>query len=287
MNCNICQNKATVKRFEIKMPHVVYSCQNCEAAFMEPQLDEASLAQLYSEQYYKAWGISGQSENEVTKQMKQATFELRLNTIQKFIGGGNILDVGCATGYFLEVAAKRNFEPFGVEFSDYSSAIAKTKFGNEKVFHGILEDCTFQNASFDVIAMSDLIEHVRIPSITLAKAAALLKDNGVIMIMTPNHNSLSRRLMGRRWTHYKLEHFFYFTQKAMQLLAEQCNLELVYYEKSKKALTIDYLFTQWHVYPHWLLTPLIKVMHSVLPKRICSRNFYFSIGEMVVILKKK
>ena len=92
--------------------------------------------------------------------------------------------------------------------------------------------------------------------------------------------------MGRRWTHYKLEHFFYFNKQSMDFLAAKCGLQVVHYERSKKALNIDYLHTQLNVYRHWFLTPLINAFHALLPAKINARNFYFSIGEMVVILKK-
>jgi 2-polyprenyl-3-methyl-5-hydroxy-6-metoxy-1,4-benzoquinol methylase len=134
--------------------------------------------------------------------------------------------------------------------------------------------------------MSDLIEHVRIPKQTLLKASSLLKDDGVIMIMTPDTKTLSNKLMGKRWMHYKLEHFFYFNQKAIRYVSKQCNLEVVYYEKSKKALNIDYLHTQFKVYRHWFLSPCINLLKILLPKKLSARNFYIPIGEMVVILKK-
>jgi SAM-dependent methyltransferase len=261
-------------------------CRNCEIEFIFPQLNEDELKILYSENYYKSWGIAGNKENETTKEMKIATFELRLNLIQQFISTGKILDIGCATGYFLELASKKGFEPYGVEYSDYSASIAQNKFGQQNIFCGTLEQCHFQNNSFDVIAMSDLIEHVRNPIDTLTKASSLLKDNGVIMIMTPDTKTISHLLMGKRWTHYKLEHFFYFNKRAIRCVAKKIGLELAHYEKSKKALTINYLHTQFNVYKHWLLTPLVNLAYSILSKKLSSKVFYISIGEMVVILKK-
>lgn len=287
MNCTICQSKNVKTKFNLTSDHLVLWCLDCDVEFMFPQLNDDELLKLYSENYYQAWGIKGEEENETTKQMKIATFQLRLDLIKQFVRKGAVLDVGCATGYFLEAAKKIGFEPFGLEFSEFSSGIAKKKFGNANVFHGTLEQCDFTEKSFDVIAMSDLIEHVRVPVQTLTKAASLLKDDGVIMIMTPDTKSLSNNLMGKRWTHYKLEHFFYFSFSSISYIAKQCGLEIICYQKSKKALTINYLHTQFNVYKHWLFTPVINILHALLPSRISARNFYFAIGEMVVILKKE
>ncbi len=287
MDCSICRSTQVKIKFNLTKEHQVLCCLNCGIEFLSPQLNDEELKKLYSENYYRAWGIQGEEENEGIKKMKIETFLLRLSQIKKYITTGRILDVGCATGYFLDAALKNGFEPYGVELSDYSSAIAKKKFGASSIFQGTLEQCAFSTNSFDVIAMSDLIEHVRAPIETLSKAATLLKDDGIIMIMTPDTKTISNNLMGKRWTHYKLEHFFYFSNSSIHYLAAQCGLKVVHYEKSKKALTISYLHTQLNVYKHWIFTPVINLLHTFLPKRIIDRNFYFAIGEMVVILTKQ
>jgi 2-polyprenyl-3-methyl-5-hydroxy-6-metoxy-1,4-benzoquinol methylase len=287
MNCSICASKQIEIKFNITPAWQVLHCNQCGVEFLFPQLNDEDLHKLYSENYYAAWGVQGTKENESTKQMKTATFLLRLSLIRKYVQHGKILDVGCATGYFLEAAQNMAFKPFGVELSDYSSRISKNKFGDETIFCGTLEQCTFPERMFNVIAMSDLIEHVRIPEKTLSRAAELLKDDGVIMIMTPDTKSVSNNIMGRKWTHYKLEHFFYFEHASMNFLANKCGLYIAHYERSKKALNIEYLHTQYNVYKHWLLTPLVNTLHFLLPAKLRSANFYFSIGEMVVILKKQ
>jgi 2-polyprenyl-3-methyl-5-hydroxy-6-metoxy-1,4-benzoquinol methylase len=287
MVCNNCKSSKVKKKFDITAQHQIWFCLNCNVQFLYPQLNEIALQKLYSENYYKAWGIEGEADNQITKKMKIATFQLRIDLIRHYINKGKVLDVGCATGYFLEIAQKNGFEVFGVEFSNYSSTIAQKMFGEKNIFCGTIEQCGFVDDNFDVITMSDLIEHVRIPSQTLLKASALLKKDGLIMIMTPDHDSLSNYMMGKRWIHYKLEHFFYFNRKSINYTASSCGLELIHYERSQKALNIDYLHTQLNVYKHWLMTPLCNILQFVLPKKITAKNFYIAIGEMVVILKKK
>lgn len=287
MDCTVCGSSHVEIKFNLSPERQILCCLKCGVEFLFPQLSDDELNHLYSENYYKAWGIAGSKENESTKQMKIATFELRLDLISKYVTKGKVLDVGCATGYFLEAARTKGFVPYGVEFSEYSANIARKKFGEGYIFHGILEDCSFPEKMFDVIAMSDLIEHVRVPKQTLAKASSLLKDDGVIMIMTPDTKTVSNNLMGKRWSHYKLEHFFYFSHGSISYLAGSCGLEVVHYEKSKKALNFEYLHTQYKVYRHWLLSPTVNVLYSILPSSLRNKNFYFSIGEMVVILKKK
>ena len=286
MICKVCGSPDARHKFNLTEKLKIFSCNTCQVLFMEPQLSDEEITILYSELYYKSWGISGDSENEVSKQMKIDTFLLRLEEIKKYTSQGKVLDIGCATGFFLEAARSKGYDPYGIELSEYSSRMAKKKFGDTAVFNGKLEDCDFQAGMFDVITMFDLIEHVRIPSEILTHASRLLKPDGIIMITTPDNKSLSNKLMGRRWTHYKKEHFYYFDFASLNYIAKQNNLTIALSEKSKKALNIDYLHTQLNVYKHWLFTPIINFTHLILPKSLTKKNFHLAIGEITVVLKK-
>src|SRR5215471_20143032 len=184
MHCPLCASLQVRKKHAIGSGHAIYRCSRCQLEFLFPQLTDEDLKTLYAEDYYASWGLQGNKENESTRQMKLDTFHLRWKLIKQFCKTGKVLDVGCATGYFLELAQQEGFEAFGVEFSEYAAQKARQKFGTDNIFNGTLEQCEFTSNFFDVIAMSDLLEHVRDPASTILKAATLLKDNGVIMIMT-------------------------------------------------------------------------------------------------------
>jgi len=286
MNCPVCHSNHTKLLFQLDASHGVHGCSNCTVQFMWPQLNDEEIKTLYSEKYYASWGISGSSENEDSRQMKIATFLRQLEYIRQFVNSGKALDIGCATGYFLEAAQSQGFDPYGIELSEYSASIAKKKFGNHKIFNGKLEDCDFKPEQFASISMFDLLEHVRSPLQTLTKAAELLDKNGVILVTTPDNSSFSNKLMGKKWTHYKLEHFFYFNSKSLHLLTQQTGLKIAGEWKSKKALNLLYLHTQLNVYKHWLLTPAINFLCFILPAKLVRKNFYISIGEITVAFRK-
>lgn len=286
MTCSICQSKNVQFKFDFTDKLKIFSCSSCGVEFLNPQLSDSEITELYSETYYKSWGIEGAEENESSRQMKIATFLLRLELIKKYRNSGKVLDVGCATGYFLEAAKMNHYDVFGVELSEYSSNIAKSKFGNEAIFNGKLEDCHFSPGMFDAITMFDLIEHVRSPEQTLKDAAKLLADDGIILITTPNNNSISNKVMDKKWTHYKKEHFFYFDIQSLTYIAQKANLQVVYSEHSKKALNLKYLHTQFNVYKHRLFTPLVNGLCAIFPNSMLHKNFHISIGEITVVLKK-
>jgi predicted SAM-dependent methyltransferase len=140
---------------------------------------------------------------------------------------------------------------------------------------------------FDVIVMSDVLEHVTDPIKTLNKIFALLKDDGVMLIITPEIGSLSHRLMGKRWSNYKAEHLFYFNRKSIRVLADTAGFDICELRTSKKALNLKYIHSQFQSYPHWFLTPATNVLYSVVPENFCAMPFFVGIGEMMAILRKR
>jgi hypothetical protein len=106
------------------------------------------------------------------------------------------------------------------------------------------------------------------------------------MIVTPDTGSLSHRLMGARWTHYKLEHLFYFNHDSMQCAAERSGFQVVMAKPAVKAITIKYIRDQLQVYPHPLLTPLASA-GAVLLKPMIEKPIRITIGELLFFLRKK
>ncbi|MBW5381276.1 class I SAM-dependent methyltransferase, partial [Brachyspira hampsonii] len=83
--------------------------------------------------------------------------------------------IGTASGFLLEEAKLLGFEPYGVELSEYSSSIAKKKFGDDRIHNGTLETSSFQENFFDVITMTDLLEHIQNPIEILKYSYKILK----------------------------------------------------------------------------------------------------------------
>src|SRR6266702_6904096 len=130
--CRLCQSDKAERLWPVRdnnPAYQVFLCQNCEARLVSPQPTDSFLRELYSKSYYDTWGL--QEDAGSVREMKLSTFDLRLDLIKRYTQSGRILDVGCATGFFLEAARAAGFTPFGVELSDYSSKIAKGKFGED------------------------------------------------------------------------------------------------------------------------------------------------------------
>ncbi|MBX4195816.1 class I SAM-dependent methyltransferase [Candidatus Parcubacteria bacterium] len=158
-----------------------YICGKCGLSFVYPQPDKEWLRDnVYSyESGYQANKNADLSETPIDKVSRK---------ILAFLGRekpkGRILDVGCSSGQFLYWARERGFETAGVEINKRTADIARSN--GLDVYNGFLEDATFAKKSFDILFIGDVIEHVNDPRSFLKKAQEFLKDDGIIVISTPN-----------------------------------------------------------------------------------------------------
>lgn len=259
-------------------------CSGCGLVYINPQPSDTEIAALYSEDYYKPWGLD--TDSSTVSEMKIFTFDEKLAAVERFIGKGKVLDIGCATGFFLEAARKRGWDVFGVEISPYSAAIAKERFGEDRVFNGPLEGALYKDTFFDAVFMSDLIEHVKDIGGFLREVFRIVRRGGIIAIVTPNIESLSYRLMRSSWPHLKMEHLYYFSSSTMKRLLEREGFNPVHSSAATKALNLSYIERQFSTYPMPVLTPALKMMARVLPEWLKNRKLMVHTGELFVIAEK-
>jgi 2-polyprenyl-3-methyl-5-hydroxy-6-metoxy-1,4-benzoquinol methylase len=129
-----------------------------------------------------------------------------------------VLDVGCAAGFCMSVLRERGFDVYGVEVSEAIGSHARDALGfGDHVFIGTLQDSPFEDESFDAVFMWDVVEHVPDPRALLAKAVALLKPGGLIVLETQDIDSRFAQTLGPKWHHYKhAEHIYHFTPSVVQ-----------------------------------------------------------------------
>jgi 2-polyprenyl-3-methyl-5-hydroxy-6-metoxy-1,4-benzoquinol methylase len=279
-SCPLC---TTVARFCFnKYERDFYTCASCGLEFIHPQPTPEEISALYDQSYYDSWGLDGCDD--ATERMKHSTFHDKLDIVEGFMPGkGDILDIGCATGFFLDAARQRGWNPYGVELSDYSSDIARKKIGTDRIITGRVEDAAFKDATFDAIVMTDVIEHVCDVHSFLGEVSRILKPGGIISITTPNPASLSCQLLGKNWPHYKLEHLMYYTPKALELLLEPLGYRRLYLSAATKTLTLAYLELQMRTYPVSFVTPLITALSRLVPTATTHSRFRLYSGELFLI----
>ena len=108
-----------------------------------------------------------------------------LSFIQRHKPAGNFLDVGTNMGFFLRNAKGRGWNLYGVEPSPSLSEMARRYF-ELNVKTTFLEDAGFDEEFFDVVTMTDVLEHIGDPGKALSEARRILKPEGILFIKVPN-----------------------------------------------------------------------------------------------------
>jgi ubiquinone biosynthesis O-methyltransferase len=150
------------------------------------------------------------------------------------IKGKKVLDLGCGAGRLSLFAAKYAKEVFGIDYIekaiDYANNFAEiTKSKNITFQVGDLD--LFKNEKFDVILISDVLQHVDDPLKTLKQCHKILKKNGLVIISIPNFNNFR----GHVWLTLQsmfnlpmsLTDTFQITSEEMKKLSKKAKLKLI------------------------------------------------------------
>lgn len=111
--------------------------------------------------------------------------------------GRRLLDVGCGSGEFLQRMRTSGWEVIGVEPDPMAAARARSR--DLDVRDGALADAALQADFFDAIVLSHVIEHVHDPISLLRECGRVLRPGGVLVVMTPNLDSVGHRRFGADW----------------------------------------------------------------------------------------
>ena len=165
-----------------------------------------------------------------------------LDDFERLTRPGRLLEVGCAAGWLLKHALERGWRAQGVELS--ADAVAHARSLGLEVFHGDLIQAGFPAATFDLIYMGDVLEHVPDCRAVLTETARVLRPGGVLYLRGPiTTHSMARGLamalygaIGRtRVLHEPPYHLWEFTPRSLARLFESCGLETLSIRQSKIA----------------------------------------------------
>jgi len=171
----------------------------------------------------------------------------RIRTFTKLMDGlahyaktpGTMLDIGCYTGVFLDVAKRRGWQTHGVEPSRWASEKARSK--GHVVTNAPLQKAGLQPGSFDMVTIWDVIEHLQDPQGQLKLAFDLLKPGGVFGLSTMDAGCMFAKLTGRHWPWYMRMHFYYFTPASMSRMLRAAGFEVLRVERHKRIVSLRYL----------------------------------------------
>jgi 2-polyprenyl-3-methyl-5-hydroxy-6-metoxy-1,4-benzoquinol methylase len=140
---------------------------------------------------------------------------------------GRLLDIGCGNGRFLNRMRSLGWEVAGVDFDAEAVRVAREHYGLDARC-GSADAVGFEPASFDVVTLSHVLEHVPDPAAALARCASLLRPGGEILVWVPNFESPFRSLFGAAWFPYEVpRHRWHFRPADVAALLVRAGLAVV------------------------------------------------------------
>ena len=284
--CRVCAENKKIKVEFIKNSYKLLKCPTCGLTYLDYNPKLWQITKFYSANYFKGCGLDFGYYNYFAEKTNLVKIgEKRLEEIERLTKIGKILDVGCATGFFLEVAKNRGWQVSGLEISSFAGNVAKKKFG-KNIIIGELKEDTFPKNYFDSVTLWDTIEHLPNPKNTLKIIYKNLKNGGVLALSTGNIESLLAQISGRSWHLYHLpEHLSFFSPKTIAKLLENCGFKVISISHPGSYYTLEYLVRRASgSYPN----RLIKIFESLISKSFLARlSLYINLFDIMTVYARK
>jgi 2-polyprenyl-3-methyl-5-hydroxy-6-metoxy-1,4-benzoquinol methylase len=208
-------------------------CRRCRFQYVNPRLRGDLILSAYTE---------GEDPAYVSQlAARERTFAATLDEIERAAGGkGRLLDIGTAAGAFVAAARDRGWAAEGCEPNRWLAEWGSNHYGIP-IRQGSIFEQQYEDASFDVITLWDVIEHTLDPSAVLARCRALLRPGGVLVVNYPDIGSWIARALGRRWLFLTSVHLYYFDRRTIRQMLQKTGFEVVTIRPHIQRLEVDYI----------------------------------------------
>lgn len=184
-----------------------------------------------------------------------------LQTVSAHRSTGRLLDIGAGSGILVEEAQKLGYIAQGIEPSKWLCDQAIER--GLPVHHGTLPHMNI-NPPYDIVTLIDVIEHVSNPVELLKNIHQIMAKDSIGVVVTPDVGSLTARLMGYRWWHYRIAHIGYFDKKTLNLALVNAHLQQLCILRPKWYFSMPYLIERVNFYlPRLFHLPRFKWMERI------------------------
>lgn len=197
-------------------------CQDCTMVYLNPVFQDFAIKDYYETNHTEqSEVVETDPDNFYVNIYNNGLDDIQKNSPQI----SKLLDVGCSSGSFLDLAKKRNIDTHGIELNRAEYQFAKDK--GHTVHNELLEHINF-NEKFDVVTLWDVFEHLIDGEFYLNEIKKILSEQGMIFLQIPSSDSLAAKILRKHCNMYDgLEHVNLYGAKTIKMLASKCGLEVL------------------------------------------------------------
>jgi 2-polyprenyl-3-methyl-5-hydroxy-6-metoxy-1,4-benzoquinol methylase len=206
----------------------IWECHICYLRFTQDVPSQDEIGRYYKAEAYVSHTDSKKGLiNSLYHKVRKITLKSKRKLVHQEtnISKGNILDVGCGTGAFLNEMKTAGWNITGLEPDKKASKKAEKLYKiktqeTEELFR-------LPKNSYDAITMWHVLEHVHQLHEYIKALHDLIKDNGRIFIAVPNYTSYDASHYEEHWAAYDVpRHLYHFSPQSMEVLLNQHGLKL-------------------------------------------------------------
>lgn len=283
-NCSICDSTHLAEKFS-RGPWRYVACGECGHAFLTPLPEPETIAEQYDEAYFVASENGGYADYQQDERLHRANARDRLARLA-YAGAPNrrLLDVGCATGFFLDEARQTGWKVSGVDCSAWARKVASERYGLA-TFASVAEARAESAEPFGAVTLFQVLEHLADPAAALAEIAGSLSERGVLMIETWDRESLVARLCGGKWqqiTPPSVTHLF--SGRSLRRLVEASGFVEVTIRRTGKRVSAGFVGNLLHKKHPRLLAPVGWVASRLWIRDLSVR---YAMGDLITLTARK
>lgn len=239
MDCRLCGAPSEIVAknhhgYQESISFDIFECNKCNTSFVLPV---SFSTEIYQHIYKNASTVPGYNRyyyyaDEVKKSTSPLTFLASKEPMYwaikeklKNFSGKKILEVGSGFGYLTYAIAQQGYDIAGIDISSNAITEAQKKFGNLYECADVFEYYKKHLKEYDLIILTEVIEHLEYPVAFIDCLVKMIKEDGEILITTPNKTAHSGASM---WmSDLPPVHLWWFPESAATYIAEtlKCDIE--------------------------------------------------------------
>jgi len=199
-------------------------CKGCGFTFMNPKLSFDQMQRAYDSDEYWTQGSYG-SDYLGEEASRFDDSRARLKYLARFVPpGGELLDVGCATGSFAAAACQQGYVAIGIDPAQEMIEFGRRLYGLD-LRAQTLEGSEFAPERFDVISVLGTDSHFYDPRESFSTLARWLKPGGHLLFSYQDYGHWIRWFFPNIKRAYVV--YYNFTRKSLHLFLEQVGLSVL------------------------------------------------------------
>lgn len=231
-NCPVC-GSSNIRAFISANDHtvsgesfVIMACNDCTHLFTQDIPSAKDIGKYYaSEDYISHSDTQEGLVNKLYHTVRKRTLNAKKILVQNATGkrSGQIADIGCGTGAFLNTMKHAGWNITGIEPDETARAKAASLYGIDPLPAD--EFYKLPAEKFDAITLWHVLEHVHELHAYITQLKNMLSARGKLFIAVPNYTSYDAKHYGAFWAAYDVpRHLYHFSPQSMRRLLQEHGL---------------------------------------------------------------